>query len=93
MQSSTGKLSNEVQDMESKNNPLSGNRRPGQESSQVSDIVSTIKQGATDVDSKAQEFGENAVDETSSMIRRYPGRSLAVGLGIGCLVGILIARR
>ena len=48
---------------------------------------------ATDVASKAKEYGDMAVDETTSFIRKYPTQSLLAGFGIGLLIGIGLARR
>lgn len=46
------------------------------------------KEALSQVAEKAQEYGETAVSETSSFIKRYPLQSLLVGFGLGFLVGM-----
>ena len=46
-----------------------------------------------EVAERAQEYGETALEETSSVIRRYPAQSLFIGFGLGILIGVAISRR
>jgi ElaB/YqjD/DUF883 family membrane-anchored ribosome-binding protein len=59
----------------------------------INSYVDQAKDVASDVVSKAQGYGSDALDETSSFIRKYPGQTLAAGFGLGVLLGITLARR
>lgn len=67
-------------------------------------VVSNIRDGASqlferaqdvasDVAEKAQDYGGKAIDETTTLIKRYPAQSLLIGFGAGLLVGIVLARK
>ncbi len=59
----------------------------------LSGYADQAKEIATDALSKAQGYGTDALDESSSFIRRYPGQTLAAGFGLGVLLGVALARR
>jgi ElaB/YqjD/DUF883 family membrane-anchored ribosome-binding protein len=48
---------------------------------------------ASDVAAKAQEYGEVAVDKTTTLIRQYPVQALLAGFGVGILIGLGLSRR
>ena len=60
---------------------------------QGTQVVDRVKEMATNLKDKATEYGEMAIDNTSSLIRRYPAQSLLVGFGAGLAIGLLVARR
>ncbi len=56
-------------------------------------VVRNIRDEAENAMETAQEYGQMAVDESRTWIRRHPGQSLLAGFGAGLLAGLLIARR
>lgn len=62
----------------------------GETASQFSERAVDI---ATNFKDKAQEYGGKALDETSTLIKKYPAQSLLAGFGLGLVCGLLFARR
>jgi ElaB/YqjD/DUF883 family membrane-anchored ribosome-binding protein len=71
---------------------------------EASGVLASIKQGASQVASKAEEmasdafdktkeYGEKLVSETGATIKRYPTQALVIAGAVGVLVGFLVARR
>jgi ElaB/YqjD/DUF883 family membrane-anchored ribosome-binding protein len=67
--------------------------QPANLSQTLSGYADQAKEMASDALSKAEGYGSDALDETSSFIRKYPGQTLAVGFGLGVALGIALARR
>ncbi len=70
----------------------------------VSQIKDTVAEKAHDFSAKAQEalgeyahkaqeYGEKAVEETRSFVRRNPGQALLAGFGVGFILGYAISKR
>lgn len=71
---------------------------------EAAEAVSNLKQGASQIASKAEDaisdafektkgYGEKLVSEAGSAIKRNPTEALLIGGGVGLLVGFLLARR
>lgn len=59
----------------------------------ASELADEAKHVATDIAEVAQGYGEMAVTETSSLIRKYPMPSILVGLGVGFISGMFLFRK
>lgn len=93
----TGKLKGQEEETQSWKDSSSQKSEDGS-------VLSSVKQGVSqgmhkaqelgsDLKDKAQEYGEMAVEETNSFIRRYPTQVLIAGLGAGLLIGYFLPRK
>ena len=61
--------------------------------SSIGNFTDRAQEMASTALNKAQEYGETALEETGSFVRRYPAQTLLAGLGIGLFVGWAWSRR
>lgn len=59
----------------------------------ASTLLDKAQEKATDVANRAQDIASQTTENAETIIRRYPLRSLAVGFGVGVLVGLLMPSR
>ena len=59
----------------------------------ATDLAHMAKETAVNAGHKAQEFGKQAMDQTTTVVRRYPLQSLFAFLGVGFIAGIILSRR
>ena len=59
----------------------------------ASTLLDRAQETASNVTRRAQDIATQATENTETAIRRYPLQSLAVGFGIGVLIGLLIPSR
>jgi ElaB/YqjD/DUF883 family membrane-anchored ribosome-binding protein len=58
----------------------------------VSDVASRAKQGARDVAGRVQERASDATRSSREMVIGHPLRSMGAALGVGVILGMLLAR-
>jgi len=59
----------------------------------ATDLAHKAKETALNVGHKAQEYGVQAMEQTTATVRKYPLQSLFAFLGLGFIAGIMISRR
>ena len=57
------------------------------------DVMSNTREVADELVEKANELGGKAIDETRKAIRKYPAPILCAGIGVGFLIGLLVAKK
>lgn len=72
-------------------------QNPSQSSEGFSGAIGNFTDRAQDMASQAiekvQEYGESALEQTGSFVRRYPAQTLLAGLGVGLILGWALSRR